>query len=168
MTIIEQIKAEIENALHILGPGCGEIEMGQISAYGHILSVLSTLKSEKPSLTWGDIQLIDSFILELLREERNGADWGDGEKFYSEVLRRYIDFDKYEVKPLGNGYVVENKSEKPINQDELEEEFNHYCFDFKNPDTGEDIPKNQISFSVEDALNVARHFAEWGAEHLKK
>ena len=58
------------------------------------------------------------------------------------------------------------KEEKP--GEGLEEEFNHYCFDFKDPDTGEDIPKNQISFKVEDALNVARHFAQWGAEHLKK
>lgn len=72
-----------------------------------------------------------------------------------------VDVDKYMDEVRGR------EPEKSM-QNELEEEFNHYCFDFKDPDTGEDIPKNQISFNVEDALNVARHFAQWGAEHLKK
>lgn len=51
---------------------------------------------------------------------------------------------------------------------DLKKEFNHYCFDFKDPDTGEDIPKNQISFNVEDALNVARHFYELGLNARKE
>ena len=41
------------------------------------------------ALTWGDIQIIDHFILELAREEREGKDWGDSEKFYTEVLNRF-------------------------------------------------------------------------------
>jgi hypothetical protein len=41
------------------------------------------------ALTWGDIQLIDHFILQLVKEEREGKDWGDGEKFYTEVLNRF-------------------------------------------------------------------------------
>lgn len=58
------------------------------------------------------------------------------------------------------------KQEQP--EADLEKEFNHYCFDFIDPDTGEYIPKEEISFTFDDALNVARHFAKWGAEHLKK
>ena len=41
------------------------------------------------ALTWEDIQLIDHFILQLVNEEREGKDWGDGEKFYTEVLNRF-------------------------------------------------------------------------------
>lgn len=41
------------------------------------------------ALTWGDIQIIDHFILQLVNEEREGKDWGDGEKFYTEVLNRF-------------------------------------------------------------------------------
>lgn len=41
------------------------------------------------ALTWGDVQFIDHFILQLVSEEREGKDWGDGEKFYTEVLNRF-------------------------------------------------------------------------------
>ena len=47
---------------------------------------------ESKELTWEDVQLLDSFVLDLEREERNGVDWGDSEKFYTEVLRRYNEF----------------------------------------------------------------------------
>ena len=41
-------------------------------------------------LTWQDVQLIDTFILEVSREERNeGKDFGGSEGFYGEVLKRY-------------------------------------------------------------------------------
>ncbi len=41
-------------------------------------------------LTWQDVQLIDTFILEVSREERSeGKDYGDSEEFYGEVLKRY-------------------------------------------------------------------------------
>ena len=59
-----------------------------------LLSFLSTLESEEPTLTWGDVQLLDTFILECAREEREGKDWGESEEFYTEVLRRYNDFVK--------------------------------------------------------------------------
>ena len=48
------------------------------------------------------------------------------------------------------------QSEKPMNQDELEKEAVSYCFD------------NGLNLSPRVATDVARHFAEWGAEHLKK
>lgn len=41
------------------------------------------------ALTWGDVQLINTFILELAREEESGVDWGDSEKYYGEALRRF-------------------------------------------------------------------------------
>lgn len=48
------------------------------------------MQAEKDlALTWGDVQLIDTLILELAREEESGVDWGDSEKFYGEVLRRF-------------------------------------------------------------------------------
>jgi hypothetical protein len=59
-----------------------------------VLSFLDTLESEEPTLTWGDVQLLDTFILECAREEREGKDWGESEEFYTEVLRRYNDFVK--------------------------------------------------------------------------
>ena len=44
------------------------------------------------ALTWGDVQLIDHFVLELVGEEKEGKDWGDGKEFYTEVLTRFKKF----------------------------------------------------------------------------
>lgn len=41
------------------------------------------------ALTWGDVQLLDHFVLELVGEEKKGKDWGDGKEFYTEVLTRF-------------------------------------------------------------------------------
>ena len=49
------------------------------------------------SINWRDIQLLDTFILELSREEKDGADWGDSEKFYTEVLRRFHEFNDKKI-----------------------------------------------------------------------
>lgn len=46
--------------------------------------------------------------------------------------------------------------EKPMNQEGLEEEAVSYCFD------------NGLNLSPRVATDFARHFAKWGAEHLKK
>lgn len=43
-------------------------------------------------LTWEDVQLLDHFVLELAREEKEGKDWGDGKEFYTEVLTRFKQF----------------------------------------------------------------------------
>ena len=40
-------------------------------------------------LTWEDVQLLDNFVLELVREEKEGKDWGNGKEFYTEVLKRF-------------------------------------------------------------------------------
>lgn len=46
------------------------------------------------ALTWEDIQLLDHFVLELVREEKEGKDWGDGKEFYTEVLKRFKEAKK--------------------------------------------------------------------------
>ena len=66
----------------------------KIEAYNELLPFLDSLESEEPTLTWGDVQLLDTFILECAREEREGKDFGESEEFYTEVLRRYNDFVK--------------------------------------------------------------------------
>ena len=100
------------------------------------------------TLTWKDINDLERIINNVHYEFRNGI----GEKsFGEEVLERFM----------------EERDEQEQPEVDLEKEFNHYCFDFKDPDTGEDIPKNQISFNVEDALNVARYFYNLGLNARK-
>lgn len=51
----------------------------------------------KHSINWGDVQLLDTFILELSREEKDGVNWGDSEKFYTEVLHRFHEFNNKKI-----------------------------------------------------------------------
>ena len=52
------------------------------------------------------------------------------------------------------------ESEKPMNTEELEEEMDKFF---------ETMPVLEHENIFEDTFkNIARHFAEWGAEHLKK
>lgn len=71
-----------------------EQALGYGLALDDIEKFLGSLEPEEPRLTWSDVQLIDTFILECAREEREGKDWGESEEFYTEVLRRYNDFVK--------------------------------------------------------------------------
>lgn len=95
--LIAKIKAEIERRLKKYATDVtmplGALGKVILELKG-ILSFLSTLESNEPTLTWGDVQLLDTFILELASEEREGKDWGESEEFYTEVLRRYNDFTK--------------------------------------------------------------------------
>ena len=51
------------------------------------------------------------------------------------------------------------ESEKPMNQEELEEEYKDYVVN--DPVYSKLVNRNA-------GLVIARHFAQWGAEHLKK
>ncbi len=57
------------------------------------------------------------------------------------------------------------ESEKPMNQDELEKEYQEFCKDYPFPWSSQYVNREYID---ELCLSVARHFAQWGAEHLKK
>ena len=96
--IISKIRAEIERLkpkLRKVGGKDATMTTDQVRhKFDAILSFLDTLESNEPTLTWGDVQLLDTFILECAREEREGKDWGESEEFYTEVLRRYNDFVK--------------------------------------------------------------------------
>jgi len=51
------------------------------------------------------------------------------------------------------------ESEKPMNQEGLEEEIREYMSNEDN---------NPFDWDWRDKRDCARHFAQWGAEHLKK
>ena len=125
MTIIEQLKAEIERLLksqiqHFDSMG-GPTNF-DIATLGWVLEKISALESEKPS---GPIieEPIDCVLYAAACGIKNAT----------------------------------GKSEKPITlNNELNEEITRYC------GTREQRP-------VPDFIEqVARHFAQWGAEHLKK
>ena len=99
------------------------------------------------------------------------------EQIKAEIERR-MKRNKEEYAPGGLFEVQDNlakllsflstlESEKPINQDELD--FQTFA---KEMDTVFALPKERTINTEENPLNweyeIARHFAQWGAEHLKK
>lgn len=135
MSIIEQIKAEIERlkkaqevsedydyAQYELDVACG-YDM----ACDDILSFLSTIESEKP------VPAIEEPIDGVLYAAACGIKNADG------------------------------KTEKPMNQEELEKEIETYF------DSNFGIPWDGCHpIGVFELDSMARHFAKWGAEHAKK
>ena len=89
---VKELQGELEDHNYYLDNS--EQALGYGRALDDVEQFLDTLEPEEPTLTWGDVQLIDTCILECVREEREGKDWGEGEEFYTEVLRRYNDFVK--------------------------------------------------------------------------
>ena len=84
------------------------------------------------------------------------------EQIKAEIERQYLE----QIGEFATGRLVEDadtlsslstlESEKPINQDGLDEEIKRYIDEYYKAD------------SMVLIAHVARHFAQWGAEHLKK
>ena len=70
------------------------------------------------SINWGDVQLLDTFILELSREEKDGADWGDSEKFYTEVLRRFHEFNDKKIPEIVAEWGAEHLKRQNMTREE--------------------------------------------------
>ncbi len=91
---------------------CLDLLMRKDTSWSPGEDFLDTLEPEEPTLTWGDVQLIDTFILECAREEREGKDWGESEEFYTEVLRRYNDFTKRTILEIVSKIHEYNESDR--------------------------------------------------------
>ena len=145
MTIIEQIKAEIEDALHILGSGYSEIEMGQISAYGHILSFLSDLESEKP------------MVQEELSDEISHISERYPEVSFAKLSRIAVHFAKWGAEHLAT-------SGKTSSDDLEEAAINHsnswYCSALKE--------LNETGTGCDGITDAFITGAKWQAEQLLK
>lgn len=145
--IIEKIRAEV-NKLPEKNKGLYKQfgnSLGFIDGLDMVKKILSDLeKEEKPMNPDDAMKELDEKIA-LVKQRRT---W-DG-----------VDVDKYMDEVRGR------EPEKP--SEGLEEEFRAYCYDFKNPETGEELVEDECSMDMEQARMLARHFAKWGAEHLKK
>ena len=132
MTIIEQIKAEIERLKSIEYP-CDNSQQatGFFNALDIMTDFLSTLESEKPINPEAAMKELDEKIA--LVKQKGTWDGVDVDKYMDEVRGR--------------------EPEKPIN---LDEEINRYL-------------REECSDDDEPGIHeIAEHFAQWGAEHLKK
>lgn len=100
------------------------------------------------------------------------------EKIKAEIDKRYAeyrekmksdDFTYYEgmadALDLFEQFIDSLESEKPMEQEGLEEELDRFIASGKSV-TVEDCGTYKVSYH--DFKKVARHFAKWGAEHLKK
>lgn len=165
MTIIEQIKAEIERQqkenvnYDENGSFASYCDSSAWSALESILTFVSGFeKSEKPmnqeeldeeiNRTYHDGSVTDTSDIDHVTYE-NIAEY-----FYNLGCRRTA--EKYDELEYNRQRTEE--SEKPMNPEELEKEIEEY-FPESTFNTG---------FNYDDLQEIARHFAKWGAEHLKK
>lgn len=140
MTIIEQIKTEIERRITDNTFGA-KLELIDLLAW------LDTLESERPE-PYNPVYN-EAYLNEKIK--RATESW------------KGVDVDAMLAECRGYD---EEKSEKPMNQEELEEEIRRFLSNATKMDKGEwkgKYPISEMGFGV-----VARHFAQWGAEHSKK
>lgn len=149
MTIIEQIKAEIERRIDIIKPevGQGFILREQIKRQlQDLLSFLSTLEESVRPEPYNPVY-DEAYLNEKIRKATESWKGVDVDAMLAEC----------------RGY-DEEKSEKPMNQEGLEEEIaGMYQALF-----GTDVINRKEMLYLDTFEAIARHFAQWGAEHLKK
>lgn len=144
---IQEVRTEIENRLK----ECSEDTQfeGERCIYKRILSFISDLEKSLPS------KVVDAKWLEneIVNYSFNSV------PNLSPPLMITADFARHFYE-LGCRHTAEkyDESEKPMNLEGLEKEIEEY-FPESTFNTG---------FNYDDLQEIARHFAQWGAEHLKK
>ena len=141
--IIEKIRAEVERLQHTDTPHTDEWWDGADYVRRRMKEVLSDLeKEEKPNSQWSeeDEKMLEAFLHKL------------------EVCDLLTNKEVVWAKSRLKSFHLKVKSEKPI--EGLEEEMDKFF---------ETMPVLEHENIFEDTFkNIARHFAKWGAEHLKK
>lgn len=186
MTIIEQIKTELERRIALYSSlSENTVNPNRIDEDRQILSFLSTLEPEKPLGLEEEIERKYANDTTTLRTRSQYAELA--RYFYDLGCRRTaekydeLEYERQRTEELEKPMNQENSheaevnaalrkideeflkqlSEKPMNQEELVEEVKRYY-----SDNFAYISSDQLTLSI--LTNVARHFAKWGAEHLKK
>ena len=173
MTIIEQIKAEIEKLIEryssvkakgVLQEG---YKGGRLIGYEDALNILKRIQeeSEKPINQ-------DELEREISKKYANDTTTMRTREQYAELARYFYDLgcrrtaEKFDDIEYNRQRAEE--SEKPTNKDELEKEISKSIENLEGCTTKiGDVPEYHL-ISDEDLREFANHFAQWGAEHLKK
>lgn len=153
-TIVEKIRAEVErlNTIQLKRIQEGDLvdaePYGKNEAYNNVLSILSDLeKSEKP-MNLQPVDLDDAISnwqgIEAFPEGCGITPLPKAMKIVDKTARHF-----YEL----------GRQSKPRNCEGLEEEYKNYV---------ENDPVYSKLANGIVGLSIARHFAQWGAEHLKK
>ena len=94
----EDLETEIATWISAHIKGNADKEMKIVMRWGEDIARHFAEWGARHSITWGDVQLLDTFILEVAREEdKKGIDSGDSEEFYTEVLRRFHEFNDKKI-----------------------------------------------------------------------
>ena len=145
-TIIEKIRAEIERMKETAKlMKLSTYKSGWNSAMNAVLQLLSTLeKDEKPM---NSNEGLEEELVKYIGYPEENLDGKWKKKEVEEIVRHF-----YEL----------GRQSKPKVCDGLEEEFIRYIHE-KDAEVSE---RGESTYAQEDLEDIARHFAEWGAEHL--
>lgn len=176
MSIKEQIRAEIERQKEINKRLLdGQLREGCLYAFNQVLSFLDTLPEQEHP-----IYALNQILLDWMREAKTDKE----QEARFEAYKRFFElYDEHMVQepeqPMnipsaGSGAVSTTPpkfklevKEQPASEG-LEEEIKRMVYDVVYDLDGPAIMGTSEYLSVEDIAYIARHFAEWGAEHLKK
>lgn len=170
MTIIEQIKAEIERRMKVMlsveGLVTGVADNMRYQDYKSLLSFLSTLESEKPM----EQDELKNEIERFFKDEGWDEYWKWVERPYQLMFGKTVIKFASNFYELGCRRTAEKYDEIEYNRQRAEEQ--------GGAGLEEEIKRYLHSLGVgyggwvdgmddDDLRGVARHFAQWGAEHLK-
>ena len=143
--LIAKIKAEIERLKNDWASLEDELTDAMVTEYDYLLNFLTTLESEKPMNTDDAMKELDEKIA--LVKRRGTWDGVDVDKYMDEVRGR---------EPRNDGLEEDLTNEA----DKMFFSLGFYEGDYHQPML-DDI-------SLDQFRDIARHFAQWGAEHLKE
>lgn len=149
----DQVKAEIERRLKKISKSNAVFTQGKRDAYKNLLSFLDTQPDEPKSdeldkeidRSWNrDTGFQPGFVvLDLNKED------------YSEIARHF--------------YELGQQSRPKKSDNSLEEEIEKYFQGWINDlECGDALTADCTGVDVDKCKEIARHFAEWGAEHAKE
>lgn len=156
MTIIEQIKTEIERRVRSIENcpfieaefGASEKRDGKLIAYKDLLSFLSTLEESERPEPYNPVY-DEAYLNEKIKKATESWKGVDVDAMLAEC----------------RGY-DEEKSEKQI--EGLEEEIKNYFQGYwPGTETAEQC-NTHLHFTPPAIMRLARHFAQWGAEHARE
>ena len=152
-TIIEKVSAEV---LRIIRESdCSQWGLGKMSACNRILKFLDTLQ-EQP-VCEGEEEEYEQI------KQKVCSDCPSHKDDYCGYVKRQLQRKCNYLSDVMYGYELGRQSKQKVSE-ELEEEIDKRWKEWISEDKEQVegiLPKSEFAF-------YARHFAEWGAEHLKK
>lgn len=156
-TIIEKTRAEVLRLIR--ESDCSQWGLGKMSACNRILKFLDTLQ-EQPACE-GEEEEYEQI------KQKVCSDCPSHKDDYCGYVKRQLQRKCNYLSDVMYGYELGRQS-KPTTAEGLEEEITEFIANHYEVDYYDGLQHHGEYLDTYDVEDIARHFAQWGAEHLKK